>query len=131
MAITSRFPGGRYPGLFVLEAEPLPPMSHDDVENGIAKGLNTAAKGGFTVEEMERARNFWRNRLLAESQSLAGRATQLVRTYSEQGTYRLEELMTSLEAVTAADCQRVLTEYLAGRPYFSISQFTVVVGSVD
>ena len=128
LAVTSRFPGGRYPGLFVLEAEPLAPWSHEDVENALAKELTAAAKDGFTNEEMERARAAWRNRLLADSQTASGRAAQLVQTQTEQGTYRVEELLSKLEAVTAADCQRVLNEYVAGKPYFSILQFTAIAG---
>ena len=94
----------------------------------IGKELTTAAKEGFTNEELERARAAWRNRLLADSQTISGRAAQLVRTQTEQGTYRVEELLSKLEAVTAADCQRVLNEYMAGKPYFSILQYTAIAG---
>jgi predicted Zn-dependent peptidase len=122
----SRFPGGRYPSLFVLDAEPLPTRSPEEVENGIHKVIDAIAKSGVTAEDLQHSRQWWRKRLLIDSRPAAGRAAQLVRWHTEHGTYKIDEWLAKLDAVTAADCQRVVTEYLAAKPYFSVVQLTAV-----
>ena len=110
----------------MFEAEPLPNRSHEDVDNAIVKVLEAVAKNGVAASDLERARLWWRNRLLGESRTAAGRAAQLVRTHTEYGTYKVEELLAKLEAVTTEDCQRVVKEYFSGKSYFSIVQLTAV-----
>ena len=131
LSVTARYPGGRYPGLFLIEAEPLPTRAYEDVEAAINKALETIGKSGVTAEELERARQWWRGRVLAESLTAASRAQQLVRSFTESGTYKVEERLAQLEKVTSKDCQRVVGEYLAGKPYFSVIQLTAVDGEAQ
>jgi predicted Zn-dependent peptidase len=126
LTINTHFPGARYPGFFVIEAEPLQTRSHEEVEAAIIKALEGIAKEGVTAAEVEKARTWLRNHFVADSRPMAGRALQLVRLQSEYGTYKIEEVLAKLEAVTPADCQRVVSEYFAGKPYFSVVQLTAV-----
>ena len=128
LVVSSRYPGGRFPGLFVIEAEPQANRSPDEIELAIGRGLETLKKNGVSAEELERASLWWRTRLLNEARTAAGRAAQLVRSQTEFGTYRVEERLAKLEAVTSKDCQRVVAEYLAGKPFLSVVQLTAVAG---
>ena len=128
LSVSSRYPGGRFPGLFVIEAEPHANRSPDEVELAVGRGLDALKKSGVGAEELERARLWWRTRFLAEALSAAGRAAQLVRSQTEFGAYRIEERLAKLEAVTSKDCQRVVAEYLAGKPFLSVIQLTAVAG---
>lgn len=125
---TSRFPGGRFPGLFVIEVDPLPTSSIDEAEVALLRVVNGMAKELVSAEELERARMWWRSRLLEEARSAAGRAHQLARAHTEYGSYRIEARLAKLDAVTAADCQRVLRQYLADHPYVPVHQLTMVEG---
>lgn len=125
----ARFPGSRFPGLFVIEAEPLPARSLDEVENGVIKAVNAMATETVTPEELERARMWWRSRFLEEARSASGRAGQLVRAQTEYGDFRIEARLAKLDAVSAADCQRVLTEYIAARPHLVVEQLSLVDGA--
>ncbi len=127
--IHARYPGARYSGLFVIEAEPLPTRSYEDVEAGIFKVIQNIAKNGVSIPDLEQARLWWRLRLLGEARTAAGRAQQLVRLHTEYGTVKVEERLSKLESVTAEDCKRVTAEYLSARPYVSIIQMTAVAGS--
>lgn len=131
MSVMARYPGGRYPGLFLIEAEPLPTRAHEDLEAGINKALETISKSGVTAEDLERGRQWWRGRMLADSRTAASRAQQLVRSATEFGSYKVEERMVQLEKVTAQDCQRVVAEFLAGKAYFSVIQLTAVDGEAQ
>ncbi len=128
MTVFSRYPGGRFPGLFVIEAEPQANRSHEEVELGIVRGLESIKKRGATDEELERARAWWRKRFLAEAGSAAGRARQLVQSQTEFGTFRMEERLAKLDAVTSKDCQRVVAEYLADKAFLSVLQLSAVPG---
>jgi predicted Zn-dependent peptidase len=128
MVIVPRYPGGRYPGLFLIEAEPQPQRSHDEVEAAILKTIDAMKTAGVTAEEMGRASAWWRNRFASEARTASGRASQLARFHTEMGSYKLEDRLARLHAVTVQDCQRVLGEYMAGKPYFSVLQLTAVMG---
>lgn len=126
LSINSHFPGGRYPGLFLIEAEPLPTRAPEDVEAAIVKIIESVGKDGVTPAELVKGKNWWRHRFLTDARSDAGRAQQLARHLTEQGTYKVEDVLARLDAVTAEDCQRVASTYLAGKPYFSIVQLTAI-----
>lgn len=128
LAASARFPGGRFPGLFVIEAEPLAAHTLEEVENGVIKAVTAMANETVTPEELERARMWWRSRFLEDARTSSGRAGQLVRAATDYGDHRIEARLAKLDAVTSADCQRVLTEYIAARPHLVVEQLNLVEG---
>jgi predicted Zn-dependent peptidase len=126
MALTvrsvSRYPGGRYPALFTLEAIPSPNRVIEDVDAAMLDFVDRLAKAPVTQQELASAKQFWRRTLVSDAVSGPGRAAQLVRLQTEHGSYRWEDRMAKLEAVTLEDVQRVAGKYLAGQPRFVVQQ---------
>ncbi|MCC6537740.1 MAG: insulinase family protein [Bryobacterales bacterium] len=127
LSATARYPGARYAALFEVEAEPAPGRSLDEVDLGIQRVMTAMKTERPAADELTRARALWRTRLLGEARTAAGRALQLVRSQTEHGSYKIEDRLAKLDAVTPEDCRRVAEQYLSGL-HFTLFQLTAVEG---
>ncbi|MBM3795879.1 MAG: insulinase family protein [Acidobacteria bacterium] len=128
LSTTARYPGARYPALFLVEGEPAPGRSLEEVDLGIQRVLTAMKTELPAADDMARARAWWRSRFLGEAHSASGRAAQLARLQTEYGGYKVEERLAKLNAVTPDDCRRVVNQYLGGQ-HFALYQLTAVEGA--
>lgn len=113
----------RGPGLFTFSATVPPGGNTADIEQAFDAEITRIQTNGVTEAEVQRARTQARARALVGGgggrggggslQSVLGRANQLSQNaifYNDPG--RINTLLPHLEAVTAADIQRVAKQYL-------------------
>lgn len=109
--VLNPFPGEKYPGLFAVLAIPAQGKSPDEVEQAISEVLGEVVEEGVTAEELERAKTRARADLVGSLQSNTGLAIELASYEVLSGDWReLFRELEAIEAVTAADVQRVAEE---------------------
>ena len=105
------FPGSKYESLFVFFGVPSQGVSPEKIEEGIYAEIDRIKNEGITQEELERAKTRARADLIGQLDSNTGLAQQLSRMEALTGDWRsVFEQLEELEAVTAADVQRVANE---------------------
>lgn len=105
------FPGGKYPGLFIVQVVPNRGVDVDSVEAQMQDILAEMAADGPTVDEIQRAKTRARADLVGGLQSRTGLARQLAAGHVLTGSW--EAAFRELDAITAvsrADVQRVAAE---------------------
>ena len=110
------FPGSKYPGLVIVQAVPNRGVDVDSLDAAVTKVLATLAAEGPTDAELQRAKIRARADLVRGLQSRTGLARQLAAARVLTGDWR--SAFTDLEAVqavTAADVQRVAAETFQAR----------------
>ena len=110
----------RGPGMFVLQASPRPGHTVAELEQAIRNVLAAVAKQGVTEQELSRARSQLRAAQVYKRDSVMGQAMEIGMLETLGYGWRSDELMLDkLNAVTAADVQRV------AQRYFSDEQLTI------
>lgn len=110
----------RGPGMFVLQASPRPGHTVAELERAIRNVLAAVAKQGVTEQELSRARSQLRAAQVYKKDSVMGQAMEIGMLETLGYGWRSDELMLDkLNAVTAADVQRV------AQRYFSDEQLTI------
>ncbi|MFM8338952.1 MAG: M16 family metallopeptidase, partial [Fluviibacter sp.] len=110
----------RGPGMFVLQASPRPGHTVAELEQAIRNVLAAVAKQGVTEQELSRARSQLRAAQVYKKDSVMGQAMEIGMLETLGYGWRSDELMLDkLNAVTAADVQRV------AQRYFSDEQLTI------
>jgi predicted Zn-dependent peptidase len=105
------FPGGKYESLFVFFGVPSQGVSPEKIEEEIYAEIDRIKNEGITQEELERAKTRARADLIGQLDSNTGLAQQLSRMEALTGDWRsVFQQLDKLEAVTAADVQRVANE---------------------
>ena len=111
---SSMGPGERFPQLFQIDATPLAPHTAAEVEAAIYAELDSLARVGPTVAELERVRNQISAGNVRRLQSNLGLAFQLVESEALFGdwreTFRFSE---RLRAVTPEDVKGVVRRYFS------------------
>ncbi len=105
------FPGSKYESLFVFFGVPSQGVSPEEIEEAIYAEIDRIKNEGITQEELERAKTRARADLIGQLDSNSGLAQQLSRMEALTGDWRsVFNQLEKLEAVTAADVQRVANE---------------------
>ena len=105
----------RLAGDFQVIATAKPGVALPALQQAIDEELRRLAAEGPTAREMEQARNVIESGFLSSIQTVFGKADQLNEYYYETGTPdAFQRDLDRLKAVTAADVQRVVAEYLVG-----------------
>ena len=105
------FPGSKYGSLFVTFGVPSQGVAPDSLEQQIYTQLDRIKNEGITQAELERAKTRARSDLIGQLDSNSGLARQLSRMEALTGDWRnVFRQLDALEAVTAADVQRVAQE---------------------
>ena len=105
------FPGEKYPNLFVFYAVPNQGRTPAEAEEAIYAILDSVQAGGVTEEELEMAKTRARADLVRQLESRSGVGRQLVKYAVLTGDWRnFFRQLDAIEAVTAADVQRVAQE---------------------
>ena len=115
-------PGVRAPNLFILTATPLAPHTTAEVEAAVYEEIERLKREPVASKELEKVLNNLDADLIRGLRSNAGLASQLALYQAVAGDWRY--ILTSRDkvaAVTAADVQRVATQY------FTKSNRTVAV----
>lgn len=107
----SGFPGDKYPNMMILYGVTAPGVDPDQIGAEIHQALDRLKTEPVTPEELERVKTQARASLLRQLDSNSGMAALLAEYEAKTGSWRnifteLEEI----EAVTAADIQRVAQE---------------------
>lgn len=109
-------PGGRFPGLFTIQATPRAPHTPEEVEAVIYEELERLRTSPPTEVEMERLRRRLEASGVRRLTSDLGLALQLAASHSFHGDWRaLFQSQVRLTQVTADDVLRVLDEYFHSR----------------
>lgn len=104
----SGFPGDKYPNLMLFYALTAPGHTVDEVEVALRNEIEKLKVEPVSVMELERVKNQARADLLRSLDSNMGMAQQLLEYEVKTGSWRnLFKQLNQLEAVTAADVQRV------------------------
>ncbi len=102
-------------GYFSIVSQARPGHTLPELQKAIDGELQRLAKDGPSEREMEQARNSMESRILAGMETIMGKANRLNRYYIEIGTPDgFQKDIDRLRAVTAADVQRVVRQYLLG-----------------
>lgn len=110
----------RGPGMFILQASPRPGHTVAELEQAIRRALAAVAKEGVTEAELARARSQLRAAEVYKKDSVMGQAMEIGMLETLGYGWRASDLMLDkLNAVTAADVQRV------AQTYFTDEQLTV------
>jgi zinc protease len=110
----------RGPGMFVLQASPRPGHSVDELESAIRQALAMVANKGVSEQELSRARSQLRAAEVYKRDSVMGQAMEIGMLETLGYGWRSDALMLDkLNAVTAADVQRV------AQTYFTDTQLTI------
>ena len=105
------FPGSKYESLFVLFGVPSQGVAPDSLEQQIYTQIDRIKDEGITQAELERAKTRARADLIGQLDSNSGLARQLSRMEALTGDWRnVFRQLNQLQAVTAADVQRVAQE---------------------
>src|SRR5690606_39367340 len=109
--VISAFPGEKYPTLYVVCGVPSRGVDPREVETAIYGVLDDVIEDGVTEEELERAKTRARASLVSGLESNLGLAVALAEVEALTGDWRnLFRELDAIEAVTAADVQRVAAE---------------------
>lgn len=115
-------PGNLYPGLFSIEATPLSPHSHLELEKAIYEEIDRLKAQPPDELELQRVRNQLEASRVRRLTSNLGLALQLAQSASLYGDWKRTFAFTrAMEAVTPADLQGVV------RRYFTEDRRTVAV----
>lgn len=109
----ANYPGVRAPNLFILTATPLAPHTTAEVEAAIYEEIERLKREPVSQKELEKVLNNLDADLVRGLRSNGGLASQLALYQAVAGDWRY--ILTSRDkvaAVTAADVQRVATQYL-------------------
>jgi predicted Zn-dependent peptidase len=105
-------PGSRYPGMFLINANPRAPHTLKDVEEAILAELEQLKKEPVTERDLQRVLNkieFEESRRMGTNGGLARNLTEYEAT---TGSWRyMIEYRRKVSSVTPADIQRVAREY--------------------
>ena len=102
-------------GFFDITALPSPGHTVPELQRAIDAELQRLAKDGPTDREMQQARNSMEARLLSSIETVQGKANRLNMYYAETGVAdAFQKDLDRINAVTAADVQRVVRQYLLG-----------------
>jgi predicted Zn-dependent peptidase len=108
----SNYPGVRAPNLFVIGATPLAPHTTAEVEAAIYAELERLKTEPISPKEMEKVLNNLDADLVRALRSNGGLASQLALYQTVAGDWRYAlKARDKIAAVTAADVQRVASEY--------------------
>lgn len=108
----ANYPGVRAPNLFVLTATPLAPHTVAEVEAAIYEELERLKREPVSPKELEKVINNLDADLVRALRSNAGLASQLALYQTVAGDWRyVLKSRDKIAAVTAADVQRVATQY--------------------
>jgi predicted Zn-dependent peptidase len=107
-SIANGFPGDRYSTLMLIYALTAPGHSVEEVAAALNAELNRLKTEPVTAEELDRIKTQARAGLLQTLSSNQGMASLLAEYEAKTGSWRnLFNLLPAIEAVTAADIQRV------------------------
>ncbi|MBU3657766.1 MAG: insulinase family protein [Rhodocyclaceae bacterium] len=110
----------RGPGMFFLQASPRPGHTVAELEQAIRQALATVANQGVTESELTRARSQLRAAEVYKKDSMMGQAMEIGMLETLGYGWQADSLMLDkLNAVTAADVQRV------AQTYFRDEQLTI------
>ncbi|HYK18956.1 MAG TPA: pitrilysin family protein [Bryobacteraceae bacterium] len=107
------FPGGKYPGLFILFLVPNQGHSVEENEKAAYDIIERVKREKLTDETLNRIKTKVRAALIRKLNSNSGMAEELTQNYVAYGDWR--KLFTSIEdieKVTADDVQRIARKYL-------------------
>lgn len=108
----ANYPGVRAPNLFILMATPLAPHTTAEVETAIYEELERLKRESVSPKELEKVINNLDADLVRALRSNSGLASQLALYQSVAGDWRyVLKSRDKVAAVTAADVQRVATQY--------------------
>jgi predicted Zn-dependent peptidase len=110
--LQATYPGGRYPSLFAILAQPAPGRSIDQTVAAVQAMLDRLRNQPVDEATLARAREYVRSAILTSLMQNATAATLLAASVAEYGD--VLEPMTELERIeklTAADVQRVAAKY--------------------
>ena len=103
----------RLDGDFSIVATARPGKGLDTLQTVVDQQLQRLAADGPTPRELEQARNVIEAQFLRSIQTIGGKADQLNEYYYQSGTPDgFQDDLDKLRAVTAADVQRVVRQYL-------------------
>jgi predicted Zn-dependent peptidase len=108
----ANFPGVRAPNLFIFTATPLAPHTTAEVEAAIYDELERLKREPVSAKELEKVINNLDADLVRTLRSNSGLASQLALHQAVAGDWRyILKSRDKVAAVTAADIQRVATQY--------------------
>ena len=108
----ANYPGVRAPNLFIFMATPLAPHTTAEVETAIYEELERLKREPVSPKELEKVINNLDADLVRALRSNSGLASQLALYQSVAGDWRyVLKSRDKVAAVTAADVQRVATQY--------------------
>ncbi len=113
VSASTGFPGDRDPDLLVLEFEPAPPFSSEQVTQAIDADLTELKTTGVTQEELDRAKRNAESEYLWGKTSTMGLAEDLAYNQAVHGDWSyLSKYLEMVRALTPADIQNVAQTYL-------------------
>ena len=108
VASYTRWPGVRYPGLFLIEGVPRSPATPEQLEAAVYEELEILKKEGPTDWEMEKVRNSYEAGMVREMQSNENMANKLAYNEAVVGDWRHPwQILERLKRVSADDVKRV------------------------
>jgi predicted Zn-dependent peptidase len=111
VSVASTFPGDRYSNLMLLYALTAPGHTVEEVATALDREIQRLKTEPVTAEELDRVKTQSRAGLLRQLASNQGMASLLPEYEAKTGTWRnLFKDLKDIEAVTAADVQRVAQE---------------------
>jgi len=109
--VISNFPGNRYPNVMLVYALLAPGHTLDDIATAFNSELELLKREPVAAEELDRVKTQTRASLLQALASNQGMASVLAEYQAKTGSWRnLFDDLKTVEAVTAADVQRVAQE---------------------
>ena len=107
-------PGGRYPGLFTIQAVPRAPHSPEEIEAAVYEELERLRAEPPTDDELERVRRRLEAARVRRLTSDLGLAFQIAESHAVWGDWqRTFETQTRMQEVTADDIVRILDGYFS------------------
>lgn len=103
----------QYPGLFLLNATPVPGISPERLEAALFEQVESVRSEPVPEEELARAKKQVRAQLLYGMESAINQAVLLGSTAVTRGVEWFDRALERFDAVTAADLHRVARQYLA------------------
>jgi zinc protease len=102
-------------GTFTIIATPRPDHTVPELQRAIDRELARLADGGPTERELLQAKNVVESNMLGAVETVQGKANYLNEFYAETGNPdSFQKYIDRMRAVTAADVQRVVRQYLLG-----------------
>ena len=105
------FPGDKYPNLMLFYAQTAPNATVDQVGTALEQEIERLKTEPVTNQELQRVKTQLRAALVRSLDSNLGMARSLIEYDVKTGSWRnLFDQLTAIEAVSAADIQRVAKE---------------------